>query len=66
MELYENKKPQFRNRGFCCGPIGTSGSTKSSYFSIGDTPVQYFIRNYGNADHHVLFPWEMTWQNYKK
>jgi hypothetical protein len=24
--LSENKKPRFKNRGFCCGPIKTNGS----------------------------------------
>lgn len=43
--LYENKKPRFRNRGFCCGPIRTSGSTKSSYFSIGDTSIHFFKKS---------------------
>jgi hypothetical protein len=65
MELLENKKPRFKNRGFFCGPIKTNGLTKSTYLSIGDTPILIFsLQLWECILRHALSLWRNTMQIY--
>jgi len=65
MELLGNKKPRFKNRGFFCGPIKTNGITKSTYLSIGDTPILIFsLQLWECVQRHALFLMRNTMQIY--
>lgn len=42
MELLENKKPRFRNRGLSCGPIRANGSNQVDLSLITEISINYF------------------------
>lgn len=43
MVLSENKKPRLYNRGFCCGPIRTSGLDQVDLIFRSGTPQSIFL-----------------------
>lgn len=42
MVLSENKKPRFKNRGLCCGPIRANGSNQVDLSSSAGQSANYF------------------------
>jgi hypothetical protein len=43
MELLENKKPRFKNRGLSCGPIGANGSNQVDLSLLTEISIKYFL-----------------------
>jgi hypothetical protein len=48
MVLFENKKPRFKNRGLCCGPISASGANQVD-LSLTKQQLRYVEQSFVNA-----------------